>query len=144
VHGLDDLLAIFPDALIIQTHRNPFELLRSGSQLTEVLQGMFARVGDRDQFGAREARMLAEAMERITRFRDARPELAGQFIDVKYSELVSDPLAVVRRIYRQLDIRLTEAVAERMQHLAGSRSRYRGVMLARYLRWSVNCFCGVF
>ena len=73
VHRLEDLLAVFPDAPIIQTHRNPFEVLRSGSQLTEVLQGMFARKGDRDQLGAREARMLAEAMERITQFRDAHP-----------------------------------------------------------------------
>jgi hypothetical protein len=125
VHRLEDLLAVFPDALIIQTHRNPFEVLRSGSQLTEVLQGMFARKGDRDQFGAREARMLAEAMERITQFRDARPELAEQFIDVNYRELVSDPLTVVRRIYEQRDIRLTEAAVERMQHLAWNRSRYR-------------------
>jgi hypothetical protein len=57
VHSLEDLLAVFPHALIIQIHRNPFEVLRSGSQLAEVLQGMFARVGARDQFGAREARM---------------------------------------------------------------------------------------
>jgi hypothetical protein len=71
-------------------------------------------------------RMLAEAMERITRFRDARPELAGRFIDVKYCELVTDPLAAVRRIYQHCDIRLTEVAAERMRRLAGSRSRYRG------------------
>jgi hypothetical protein len=43
-------------------------------------------------------------VNRITRFRDARPQLAGRFIDVNYCELVSDPLAVVRRIYQQLDI----------------------------------------
>jgi LPS sulfotransferase NodH len=90
-----------------------------------LLQGMFARKGNRDQFVARETRMLAEAMERITRFRDAHPELAGQFIDVNYPELVSDPLAVVRAIYQRLDIQLTEEADERMQHFAGSRSRYK-------------------
>jgi LPS sulfotransferase NodH len=52
------------------------------------------------------------------------PNVAGQFIDVKYSELVSDPLAVVRRIYERLDIRLTDVAAQRMQRLALSRSRY--------------------
>jgi hypothetical protein len=40
-------------------------------------------------------------------------------------ELVSDPLAIVRRIYQQLDMRLPEAVAERMQRLAWNRSRHR-------------------
>ena len=69
--------------------------------------------------------MLAEAMDRVTRFREGRPELDERFIDVKYGELVSDPLAVVRRIYQHLDIPLTEAAAERMQRMASSRSRYR-------------------
>ena len=125
VYGLEKLFAVFSDAVIIQTHRNPVDVVRSGSQLTELLQRLFARVGGRAQLGEREARMLAEAMDRIMRFREARPELAGRFIDVKYGELVSDPLAVVRRIYQQLDIRLTELAAERMQRLAWTRSRYR-------------------
>jgi hypothetical protein len=89
VYGLEELLAVFPDAVIIQTHRNPLEVLRSSIQLTEVLQGLFGRVGDRGQLRMREAWTLAEAMERITRFRDARPELAGRFIDVKYREHAS-------------------------------------------------------
>ena len=127
VHGLEDLLSVFPDAMIIQTHRNPFEVLMSVSQLTEVLQRMFARIGDRDRFSAREMRMLAELVECITRFRDARPELVGRFIDVQYRELVSDPLAVVRRIYQQLDLRLTNTTAERMQQLAWNRSRYKRI-----------------
>jgi Sulfotransferase family len=125
VYGLEELFAAFSDAMIIQTHRNPVDVLRSGSQLTELLQRLFARVGGRAELGEREARMLAEAMERIIRFRDGHPELAERFIDVKYGELVSDPLAVVRRIYQQLDIRLTELAAERMQRLAWTRSRYR-------------------
>jgi hypothetical protein len=45
-------------------------------------------------------------------------------MDVKYPELVSDSLAVVRRIYGRLDIRLTDAASQRMQRLALSRSRY--------------------
>jgi len=39
--------------------------------------------------------------------------------------LVSDPLAVVRRIYGRLDITLTETAAERMRQLATARSRYQ-------------------
>ncbi len=125
VRGLEPLLRVFPDAMIIQTHRNPLEALRSGCQLTEVLQRMFARVGDRHEFGAREVRMLAESMECITRFRDSHPELAEHFMDVTYREVVADPMAVVRRVYERLGRRLTEAAAERMQRLIGNRSRYR-------------------
>jgi hypothetical protein len=125
IFALEGLLAVFPDALIIQTHRDPLEVLRSSSQLTHVLQGLFGRVASLDQFGMREAHILAEGIQRIMSFRDAHPELATRFIDVTYRELVSDPLVIVRQIYRQFDIRLTEAAAERMQRIALNRSRYR-------------------
>ena len=52
------------------------------------------------------------------------PLNAGQFVDVTHRELVTDPLAVVRRIYDRFDARPTWAVAERMRRLASKRSRY--------------------
>jgi hypothetical protein len=125
VFGLEELLAVFPDAIIIQTHRDPLEVLRSSIHLTQVLQGLFGRASDREHLAVRDARILAAGMERISRFRDSHPELSERFIDVKYSDLVSDPLAVVLRIYQHLGIRLKDATAERMQRIASSRSRYR-------------------
>jgi len=125
VYGLDKLLAVFPDAQIIQIHRHPVDVLRSQIQLTKVLAKLFARPEEPDQLKKREARKIEEIVNCITRFRDAYPQLAGQFIDVNYSELVSDPLAVVCRIYQKLDIQLTEVAAERVRRMASSRSRYR-------------------
>ena len=90
-----------------------------------MLEELYARPRQRDELGASETRKIAEILDQITRFRDARPEVAEHFIDVKYSELVSDPLAVVRRIYQRLDIRLTEKAIEGMQRLASNRTRYR-------------------
>ena len=125
-YGLEELFSVFPDAVIIQTHRDPLEVLRSSSQLITALRALFARPGDEDQIATREARVLAEAMDRFIRFRDAHPELADRFIDVNYPELVSDPLAAVRRIYRELQIPLTDMAAERIRHLVSNRSRHRG------------------
>ena len=117
---------MFPDAVVIQTHRNPVEVLRSSMQLTEVLEGTFARAEDPAQTRIREARSLAEHMEGITSFREAHPKLDGRFIDIKYHELVADPLTVVREIYQRLDKRLTKMAAAGMQSLASKRSRYKG------------------
>ena len=125
VYGLDKLLTAFPDAAIIQTHRNPVDVLKSQIQLTEVLEAMYARPVARDQLGMSEARKVRQLSDYITRFRDARPDAAAKFIDVTYRQLVSDPMAVVRRIYERLDIALTEATAERMRRLATARSRYQ-------------------
>jgi hypothetical protein len=124
VYGLDKLLTVFPDAVVIQTHRNPIEVVKSQIRLTKVLEAMFARPREHYQLAMSEARKIEQILGYIIRFRDAYPNVARQFIDVKYSELVSDPLAVVRRIYGRLDIRLTDAAAQRMQRLALSRSRY--------------------
>lgn len=125
VYGLDKLLTVFPDATIIQTHRDPVDVLSSAIELTKVLEGMFCRPGAREQLVRSETRKIAEILDYITRFRDARPEVARKFIDVTYLDLVSDPLAVVRRIYERLDIPLTEEAAERMRRLASARSRYQ-------------------
>lgn len=125
VYGLEPLFAVFPDALVIQTHRNPLEAVKSSCRLTEVLHRLYARPDEREQLVSRELRILADAMDRLIRFRDAHPELVDRFVDVKYPDLVTDPLAVIREIYRRFNLPLTDAAIERMKHLASSRARYR-------------------
>ena len=123
LYALEELFSVFPDAMVIQTHRNPIDVLKSSRQLIEVLQGLFARP-DRDRLREREARILADTMERSIRFRDRHPELAGRFLDLNYSEIVSEPLGTVRRIYEHLDCPLTEIALERMRRFISTRSRY--------------------
>ncbi len=126
VHSLEHLLRVFPDAVIVQTHRNPLDVLKSSIKVTEMLEGIFAPADDRTRIKVREVRSLAEHMESITSFREAHPELEGRFIDIRYHELVSDPLAVVRQIYQRLDKHLSEPAIKGMQLLASKRSRYKG------------------
>ena len=123
LHSLEELFLVFPDAMIIQTHRNPIDVLKSSLQLTEVVQGLFARP-DPACLQEREARTLAETMECSIRFRDQHPELAGRFLDLNYSEIVSDPLGTAQRIYQHLDCQLTAAAMNRMRLLTANRSRY--------------------
>jgi Sulfotransferase family len=125
VYGLETILTVFPDATIIQTHRDPIDVLQSQIQLTQVLEAMYARPIPRDQLGLSEARKVKQLSDCITRFRDAYQGAASRIIDVTYREFVSDPMSVVQRIYEQLNIPLTQAAAERMRHLATARSRYR-------------------
>ena len=125
IYGLDKLLTVFPDAAVIQTHRNPIEVVNSQIRLTKVLEAVFARPREREQLAISEAQKIEQMLGCITRFRDAYPNVAGQFIDVTYRELVSDPLAVVRRIYERLGVRLTEVATERMRRLISARSRYK-------------------
>jgi hypothetical protein len=125
VCGLEALFATFPDAFIVQTHRNPLEVLQSSTELTRVLHGLYGPRGNYADVWSRETRVLAERTERFIRFRDEHPELADRFIDVKYSDLVADPMATVRQIYEEIEAPLPRATAQQMQRLAASRSRYQ-------------------
>lgn len=125
LHALEELFSIFPDAIVVHTHRNPLEVLRSSLQLTGVLHGLFGRPGDPGELREHEAGVLAEMMDRSIRFRDRHPELAEHFIDLNYSDLISDPITAVVRIYQHLDSPLTQTVIDRMRELIAMRSRYR-------------------
>ena len=125
-YGMEALFSVFPDALVVQTHRNPLEVLRSSIQMTEVLYGLFAKPIGREQIAEREARVVAASAERFIQFRDAHPELNSRFVDVSYPELAADPSAVVRRIYDQFEMPLSDTAAGRMRQLAQNRSRYAG------------------
>jgi LPS sulfotransferase NodH len=126
VRGLEALFSVFPDALVIQTHRNPLDSLRSSIQLIEVLHGLYERPQTREWLAERESHNLAWGVDRLMQFRGEHPELAKRFADVSYSDLAADPLRVVRRIYSQFEMPLTANTIERMRRLAGGRSAYRG------------------
>jgi hypothetical protein len=126
VRGLDALFSTFPDATVIHTHRNPLDSLRSSIQLTEVLQRLYGRPQSRDKLAEREVRNLAWSARRMMQFRDDHPELADRFLDVNYTELASDAMAVVRRLYPHLEMPLSNETVSTMQNLARNRSVYKG------------------
>src|SRR5258705_6515416 len=124
VFSLEALFNVFPDAIIIQMHRDPFVVLKSSSRLTSVLRATFARPENAKQSALREAQVLAEGMARIARFRDSHPELAQRFSDVNYPELIADPLGTVCRLYGEMDLPLSNATIDRVRSTAFNRSRY--------------------
>jgi hypothetical protein len=126
VHGLEALFNIFPDAVVVQTHRNPIEVLKSSADLTQVLHGLYGRAADPAETLARESRNLAENTERFIQFRERHPDLADRIVDIRYSDLVADPLKAVQAIYARLNSTLNQAECERLRQLASSRSRYSG------------------
>lgn len=122
--ALEDLFSVFPDAFIIHTHRDPLEVLKSIIQLTKTLRSLFGRPDDANELRCHETKALAERIERAIRFRDSHPALAGRFLDVNYTELVSHPLAVVQRIYERLGRPLMGITVQKINQLIATRSRY--------------------
>lgn len=120
--ALEALLSVYPDAMIILTHRDPLRVLASCASFTEVLRRAFSDSVDKEAL-ALEVRSRWEAGAQLAI--DSR-KLPGQFLDVHFSSLVKDPLAVARDIYRHFDLEFTPAAESAMQRFLAANPKDNG------------------
>jgi Sulfotransferase family len=123
--AFDALLETYPDARIVQTHRDPLTVLASVASLTAVLQRAFTDELDLGEIGREVSRRWTNGLERAMRLRRSGRVAAERFHDVHYHELVRDPMAVVRRIYAHFEIPLTEAAATAMRRFLAENPKDR-------------------
>jgi hypothetical protein len=105
------LMQTYPDARIVQTHRDPLKCMASATSLLGAIYWMRSDKGfDSTAF---EDVILGEAtasrLERVMEQRDAGVVPPGQIVDSLYQGLMDDPLAAIDNIYRHLGLRLSEA-----------------------------------
>ena len=113
VFGIDALLAVFPDACIVQTHRHPAASLASlVNLLGNVMQAYTGEDIDRPRRLARETAFWAEAVRRTMAAQDRHPD---RFVNVLQPEIRRDPLGVVRTIYSHFNLILRDETEAAMQ-----------------------------
>jgi hypothetical protein len=110
-----ELAAEYPDAIVIQNHRDPLKVIASisalGASLREMttdsfeVQRLAAQYGEDIMFGL--DRALAQRREGL--FPD------DQVIDVRYQDFRTDLLATVATIYDRLGLELTDEAAARQK-----------------------------
>lgn len=96
---LESLIRVYPDALFIQTHREPVQFMGSWCSLVERIRSRVSAPRPRDEIGREQLHAMSRLLERATEFRESHPELEERWIDVSYYDLVQDPTAVVADIY---------------------------------------------
>ena len=110
--SLDVLLDTFPDATVIQTHRDPVALIPSVSSLVFSARRMQEpEISPRD-VGLQE---LEQWQRVLTQSLAVRKKHAGCFIDVHFDNLVRDPVQAVAGIYTQLGESLERETTAQMQ-----------------------------
>lgn len=109
---LDSLLRVFPDAKIIQTHRDPAKTTASFSSMVTHGSGVFS---DRVDAHERALLWLDKNAEMLRRARSVREQQPQAFIDVSYYDLLQDPMVEVDRIYDFAGIELTAAARQAME-----------------------------
>ncbi|MDZ7784109.1 MAG: sulfotransferase [Halioglobus sp.] len=131
LNNLGKLYATYPDARVVIAHRDPLRVIGSLANLMGTLQRMRS---DQVNFQLQIEGMAAGFAAMLERMTAARHDgaLAGRpIVDVRYSELVADPLGTVERLYEGWGLSLSadarRAMARRLaQQGHGQRAhRYR-------------------
>jgi len=124
--NLDALLAAFPDARIIQTHRTAAKAVPSVCSLSAIMSRPFAERFMPARHGAFFREFCREGIERAMTVRKTLSP--SQIVDVRLDDLKRDPIGTARSIYRHFDLEWDEAhMSARIgQHLRDQKRRAMG------------------
>src|SRR5205814_272129 len=95
--ALDALLAVYPDALIVQTHRAPAVAIASVCSLAAQATAGWSDTFTGEVIGRDQLELWASGVERFGAER-ARHD-ATRFFDVSYGDLVTDPVGTAEAVY---------------------------------------------
>ena len=119
--ALAELCAVYPDIGVIMTHREPLEVLPSEASLHTVLRQTFSDAVDPAAVGREVTELTADEIRTGLRARDQGCAPAEQFLDVRYRDLIEDPIGTVRSAYAHFDVPFTATAETRMRrYLADS------------------------
>lgn len=105
----------YPDALFVQTHRDPVKTVISTSNLTAVLQSLSSERPDMKAIAAHYAESLARGYDNTVRYRRSGAIPDAQVVDLYFRDFMQDQVGTVRRAYEHFGLNLDDATARRMQ-----------------------------
>jgi hypothetical protein len=119
------LFATYPDARVVMTHRDPLKVVGSLANTMATLHWMHSnRVAHQDL-----VEFLCMGMELqmngVTRERDSGSLPVNQISDVRYRDLVSDPIGVVGDLYRGWGIEMSDEVRRRLEAYVAAKHENR-------------------
>lgn len=125
---LDALLAIYPDARIVQTHRDIKQVIGSWCSFEAFIGLLFREKIDLKAIGREWMMMWAKGLRRAITVRERVG--SDRFFDVSFASFTADPVGAIRQIYDHFGDAFTpeteRAVNEQHQRVsAGSRTPHR-------------------
>jgi hypothetical protein len=123
--ALDTLLATYPDAVLVWTHRDPAVVVPSACSLTSFMREMTSGPVDRVRFGREWALMEELVARRGATARDRMPDESSRVLDVHYRDLMADPVGTVASILDFAGAPFTEGSRAAVQAFVASNVQTR-------------------
>lgn len=113
--NIDDLLREYPDARIVQTHRDPISVALSIGSLTATLRGLGSNAVDLSEVTHEYADLLHYGVTKTMAARKAGLLPADRVLDVQFASFRKDSLAAMGKIYQFIGRELTAESSDRMR-----------------------------
>jgi hypothetical protein len=113
IWNMDALMAVYPDAQIIFTHRDIAKALASHCSLAAKMASKLNRSLDVDELGRFWLDYTKIGLDRAMESRKAIPD--AQLYDVRLRDMMVDPMSKLRDIYSHFDLEFTDETARLLQ-----------------------------
>ena len=113
--ALPALLAEYPDARFIQTHRDPVRVIASLSSLFAAIHSTFSDGVTVADVAHQWTDPILDALDRSVTAREDGSIPADRVVDVPFDAFMAEPIGQMQRIYDFLGIKLTEDVEAGMR-----------------------------
>jgi hypothetical protein len=128
--ALGALLEVYPDALVIQTHRDPKTAMASMCSLAAQATAGWSASFQEKVIGDDQLELWARGLETFAAAR-ARHDPA-RFCDVDYAAFTADPVGTIEGVYEHFGLPLTGHAADAVRALAADARHGPGVPAHRY------------
>ena len=112
---LGALLDEYPNALLVQTHRDPLRIIASLTSLMSVLRQLGSSDISQPDMAAEFAGYLVSGLDRTVEARENGTVPADRVVDVQFREFMADPFTTIRAIYDRLGLELSNESEQRMR-----------------------------
>lgn len=113
LHYMDLILKVFPDAKVVQSHRDPVETIPSLASLIAGVWVIYSDSVDLTEAGRQWARKFAHGMSHTMAVRQQCSD--DRFLDLWFHDTVSQPLVEIHKIYDFLGMELTSEAQVEME-----------------------------
>jgi len=114
LHNLPVLVATYPDARLVVTHRDPLAILGSVTSLIATLRWAHSDSVDTATIGRYHADLYWRDLDGLVDLVDGHPSIEAPMVHGSFAEFNADGVAVVARLYEQLGIDLPDDVRAAM------------------------------